>query len=134
LEQAVTRLSEKYGFEALITRNVQDFTEANMANAKVIIFSSNDNQQMPTGAVRERVEAFVEERGWGFINYHAACAFINEWTWLQDACIQQYFHHNASMTQGDLVVEDRTVGGVRRVVHLSRCPQDNPPVQPREFQ
>jgi hypothetical protein len=42
---------------------------------------------------------------------HAACAFISNWPFQQQACIQQYNHHNNSGTAGTVYLENRTVSG-----------------------
>lgn len=114
LRDALTRLSQKYGFTLTRISGLNDITDAYLQNAKVIIFSNGDGNlggSIPDAAVRTRVENFVQTRGWGVMAVHAACAFIDTWPFMQDICVQQYFHHNGENTNATLYVEDSTYAG-----------------------
>lgn len=89
LREALTRLSEKYGFTLTRINDKDDITEAYLQNAKVIIFSSGDGTSggsIPNATVRKRVENFVKQSGWGMIMIHSACSFISDWPFLRQAC------------------------------------------------
>lgn len=114
LFNALTRLSQQYGFTLTRINDLNDITDAYLQNAKVIIFSNGDGTSggsIPNDAVKTRVENFVKQSGWGMIMIHAACAFISTWPFQQQACVQQYNHHNNSGTQATIYVENKTVSG-----------------------
>jgi hypothetical protein len=115
LRDALTRLSEKYGFTLTRIDSLNDITDDYLRNAKVIIFSSGDGTSggsIPDATVRARVENFVKERGWGMIMIHSACSFIATWPFQEQACVQQQNQHLASGTMGTISAENRTVNGV----------------------
>jgi hypothetical protein len=115
LREALVRLSTKYGFTLTRIDSLNDITDTYLQNAKVIIFSSGDGTSggsIPNATVRTRVEKFVKESGWGMIMIHAACAFISNWPFQKEACIQQYNHSNNSGTSATIHAENRIVDGV----------------------
>jgi hypothetical protein len=115
LREALTRLSEKYGFTLTRIASLNDITEAYLRNAKVIIFSNGDGDSggsIPNATVRARVEDFVKQKGWGMIMIHAACSFVSSWSFNRQACVQGYNHHNNSGTSATLYAENRIVDGV----------------------
>ncbi len=115
LFNSLNELSQEKGF--ILTRKSNawsNLSDAELSNAKVIIYSSSDGDvggSIPNTATRDRVESFVKERGWGLLMIHAACAFISSWPFLQDACIQQYNHHNPSGTPATHYIENGTFDG-----------------------
>ncbi|MEO6095589.1 MAG: ThuA domain-containing protein [Fibrobacteria bacterium] len=114
LRDALTRLSQKYGFTLTRITDLNDITDTYLQNAKVIIFSNGDGdngKSIPNATVRTRVENFVTESGWGMLMIHAACAFIRSWPFQQQACVQQYGHHNNPGTPATVQVENRAVSG-----------------------
>ena len=115
LFNALTRLSQQYGFTLTRINDLNDITEAYLQNAKVIIFSNGNGTSggsIPADSVKRRVEDFVQVRGWGMIMIHMACAFITTWPFQEQACVQQDIHHNPSGTPATVHAENRIVGGV----------------------
>jgi hypothetical protein len=115
LREALTRLSVKYGFTLTRIDSLNDITDDHLQNAKVIIFSNGDGTNggsIPNATVRTRVEKFVKESGWGMIMIHAACAFIGNWPFQEEACVQQYNHSYPSGTTTTIHAENRVVDGV----------------------
>ena len=115
LFNALTRLSQTYGFTLVRITELNDITDAYLQNAKVIIFSSGDGTvggSIPNLEVRTRVENFVKQSGWGMIMIHAACAFISTWPFHEQACVQQYNHQNGPGTRATIYAENRTSDGV----------------------
>jgi hypothetical protein len=53
---------------------------------------------IPAGPSRMALEDFVQQKGWGLILIHAACAFVTGWPFMENACVQQYYTHNGSGT------------------------------------
>lgn len=106
---ALQRLATKYGFTATVTENPSIFTNANLANTKVVIMSNGDGDVVPGGANRNALENFQQVNGWGVIWIHAACAFITSgWPFGQQSCVQQYFHHNSAGTPRRVFIDSGT--------------------------
>ncbi len=109
LREAVTRLADRYGFTATITRDPSVFSAASLANAKVVILSNGDGDVLSAGKSRTALEDFQQVNGWGLIWIHAACSFITAgWPFAQQSCVQQYFHHNPSGTQRRMFIDSGT--------------------------
>jgi hypothetical protein len=75
LREALDRLSRQYGFTLTRIDSLNGITEAELSDAKVLIFSNGDGdlgRSIPSTAVRARVEDFVMQRGWGILAAHAA--------------------------------------------------------------
>lgn len=115
LYNALTRLSQQYGFTLTRIKDVNDITDAYLQNAKVIIFSNGDGDEggsIPSDTVRARVESFVKKSGWGMIQIHAACSMVKSWPFQRQACVQQRFAHQNSGTSAKVIAENRVVDGV----------------------
>lgn len=67
------------------------FTDANLKNHQVVIFSNNDGvDEQITGNARAAFEKYVNEGG-GFMPIHAASAFCEGWTWFDNALVQKFY-------------------------------------------
>jgi hypothetical protein len=111
LDASVKRLAARYAFTATITEDPSVFTNANLADTKVVIMGNGDGDVIPPGANRIALENFNQVNGWGVIWIHAACAFIpSGWPFGQNSCVQQYYHMNPSGTQRRVFLDSGTAG------------------------
>lgn len=96
LVAALRKLSTEHGFALDIigqgdnTINTK-FTDANLKNHQVVIFSNNDGvHTQVSGNARAAFEKYVNEGG-GFMAIHAASAFVENWSWFDQALVQKFF-------------------------------------------
>lgn len=115
LRNALGRLSRQYGFTLIRITDNDSLTDADLQDAKVIIFSNGDGDfggSVPADSVKRRVEEFVRIRGGGLLLIHAACAYVSTWPFLQQACVQQFrLSSSYDGTEAYLHVENRVVDG-----------------------
>jgi hypothetical protein len=95
LDNALKRLAARYNFTANITEDPTVFTNANLANTRVVIMSNGDGDVIAPGPNRTALENFNQVSGWGVIWIHAACAFITSaWPYGQNSCVQLFYDHD----------------------------------------
>lgn len=67
-----------------------EFSAANLANYQVVILSNNDGvHRFIAGTARNNFQTYVENGG-GLLAVHASSAFIEQWTWLDNALVAKF--------------------------------------------
>lgn len=100
---AVRALGDQDGFRIDDTEDAATFTEANLANYRVVIFL-NTSGEVLDAAQQAAFENFIR-RGGGFVGIHAATDTGYEWPWY-GALVGNYFRRHPVIQQGTLVVVD----------------------------
>jgi type 1 glutamine amidotransferase len=68
-----------------------EFSAENLAKYQVVILSNNDGvHRFIAGTARNNFQAYVENGG-GLLAVHASSAFIDGWTWINDALVAKFY-------------------------------------------
>lgn len=121
LQDAVARLSARYGFKVTVSEDQSVFNPDTLADAKVVILVNGEGDVVRPGPERAALEDFQQVHGWGLIWIHEACAFITSgWPFGRKSCVQQYYHHNPSGTKRRMFIDS---GSAASPNHGRRNPQ-----------
>ena len=80
-----------------------EFSAENLAKYQVVILSNNDGvHRFIAGTARNNFQAYVENGG-GLLAVHASSAFIEGWTWLDNALVAKFYGpHQSNGPAADL--------------------------------
>jgi hypothetical protein len=72
-----------------MTQDTAAIDSANLDTTQILVFAFGEGDVLPVGSRRTAVENFVQIRGQGFVLISWACAYIQNWSWLANACVEQ---------------------------------------------
>lgn len=107
IRDCYTRLQKLYGFNLVMLGQQQQaqLTATVLQGAQILVFSDGDGDVLPPGDQRTAVEDFVQNQGKSVLMIHAAAAYVNNWQFLKDAAVQQYWTHAPDGTQGTVYTD-----------------------------
>ena len=76
------KLGEQYGFTTEVSENANVFTEDNLKQYAVLIFTSTNNDVFDTDEQRLAFRHFIEAGG-GFVGLHSVVGTERNWTWFK---------------------------------------------------
>ncbi len=76
------KLGEQNGFKTDVSDNANVFTEENLKNYSVLIFTSTNNDVFDTDEQRMAFRHFIEAGG-GFVGLHSVVGTERNWTWFK---------------------------------------------------
>lgn len=100
---AVRALGDQDGFRVDATEDAATFTEANLANYRVVIFLNTSGEVLDV-AQQSAFQNFIRGGG-GFVGIHAATDTGFEWPWY-GGLVGNYFRRHPVIQQATLVVAD----------------------------
>jgi trehalose utilization protein len=124
LLNAMRRLQAKYGFQLDVSGADNYITTATLEGVDVAIFSNGDGDVLSNATSLAAVRNFVEVKGKGLLQTHAAAAYIPCPTsgeenladanckWLARVLVRQYFHHNGDNSPARIYADSVLAGAV----------------------
>ncbi len=124
IQQAMTRLATKYGFQLDVAGNNDYITPATLAGVDVAIFTNGDGDVLENATSLAAMKDFIQVKGKGLLQTHAAAAYIpcptsgqenltdNNCRWLARVLVRQYLHHDGDPTEARVYVDSVKQGEV----------------------
>ncbi len=108
----ITALGSTNGYTTVNTENPADFTDANLANYKVVVWANTSGNNILSTAQKVSFEKFILNGG-GFVGIHAASDTYRDksWPWFNDlvgAIVQNCPNHTTQGLQGTMDVLDQS--------------------------
>ena len=80
--KCIQKLGEQYGFKTDVSENPSVFTEENLKQYSILIFTSTNNDVFDTDEQRLAFRHFIEAGG-GFVGVHSVVGTERNWTWFK---------------------------------------------------
>jgi len=107
---AIQALGREHGFVVDATEDAAQFTPADLARYRVVVFMSTTGDVLE-GAERDALEGFVRAGG-GFVGVHSATDTLYDWPWY-GGLVGAYFARHPAIQQATVRVEDATQPSTR---------------------
>ncbi|MEX0770697.1 MAG: ThuA domain-containing protein [Balneolaceae bacterium] len=78
--EAIEKLGEEYGFSVDASDDPSLFTEENLKQYDVLIFSNTNNETFDTDRQRKALQSYIRNGG-GFVGIHSATGSERDWPW-----------------------------------------------------
>ena len=80
--KCIQKLGEQYGFRTDVSESPSVFTEKNLKQYSILIFTSTNNDAFDTDEQRLAFRHFIEAGG-GFVGVHSVVGTERNWTWFK---------------------------------------------------
>ena len=80
--KCIQKLGEQYGFKTDVSESPSVFTEENLKQYSILIFTSTNNDVFDTDEQRLAFRHFIEAGG-GFVGVHSVVGTERNWTWFK---------------------------------------------------
>ncbi len=90
--KAIRKILESNGYEVDDTDKPSVFTEANLQQYGVIVFSNTNNEGFDTDDQRLAFQRYIQAGG-GFVGIHSACASERQWPWFAQMVGGKFVRH-----------------------------------------
>ncbi len=80
--KCIQKLGEQYGFKTDVSESPSVFTEENLKQYSILIFTSTNNDAFDTDEQRLAFRHFIEAGG-GFVGVHSVVGTERNWTWFK---------------------------------------------------
>ena len=90
--KAIRKILESNGYEVDDTDDPSVFTESNLQQYGVLVFSNSNNEGFDTDAQRLAFQRYIQAGG-GFVGIHSACASERQWPWFAQMVGGKFVRH-----------------------------------------
>ncbi len=90
--EAIKKLGKEHGFAVEASEDPAIFTEENIRQYDVLIFSNTNNEVFDTEAQKEVFQQYIRSGG-GFVGLHSASGSERDWPWFQQMLGGKFFRH-----------------------------------------
>ncbi len=102
---AIQKLGTENNFAVDVTEDSAQFTDANLAQYKAVIFNSTTGDPVSTADQKAAFERYIKGGG-GFVGIHAASDGGYSWDWYRQL-VGAYFKSHPAIQQATVVTEDQ---------------------------
>lgn len=89
---AIQALGQTYNFKVDVSDNPETFTDENLKQYDVLIFSNTNNNVFDTDGQRVALMRYIQAGG-NFVGLHSACGTERNWTWFKGLLGGTFFWH-----------------------------------------
>jgi cytochrome c len=115
--EAIRKLGTEHGFDVVVSDDPAQFTDAQLANFKVVIFN-NTNSTPEKGALLDAAQRAAFQRyirgGGGFVGIHSASGTERDWEWYGNL-VGAFFKVHPKIQKLEIKVEDRAHPSTRKL-------------------
>jgi type 1 glutamine amidotransferase len=90
--QAIQALGKQYGFTVDSSEDPAKFTDENLKQYDVLVFSNTNNDVFDTDAQRVALMRYIQAGG-NFVGLHSACGTERSWRWFKNLLGGTFFWH-----------------------------------------
>ncbi|WKN32339.1 ThuA domain-containing protein [Porifericola rhodea] len=90
--EAIQKLGKENGFDVVASENPADFTEENLQQFDVLIFSNTNNEIFDIEAQKQAFQKYIRSGG-GFVAIHSASGSMRKWDWFAQMLGARFFRH-----------------------------------------
>lgn len=90
--EAIQTLGKQYGFSVDATDDPSKFTDENLKQYDVLVFSNTNNDVFDTDSQRVALMRYIQAGG-NFVGLHSACGTERSWKWFKNMLGGTFFWH-----------------------------------------